>query len=270
MTDNSIAPPQGPIFYGDHFFSGGPTDFVMLAVLALLTALAFSLKIQRARCDLTIYEPKLAWLRAGVYFCLCWVISWGSGVLNTLAASAQPLPQLMVEPIFLICVAAILMFEYIAYYRVWAAGTYHNGRTLYPGWAIGFGILWGVAEAQLFLSFFAIAEALGANIWVAAAAMWVGVGIWYGPWHRFYWDFYVAPEHNVLEWNGKKVALVHVPNITITIAYLVYFREPHLFVGFMAFALVGAAWYMRFPAPSDQVSRIKIVDTYAPRPEAGN
>ncbi len=257
-----MTPQTDQLFYAEGFFNGSRTDFFMVGVFALLTALIISLVLQRSRCEPGVYEPRLAWLRAGIYFCICWIISWGSGVLNTLTASAEPLPGLIGDPVFIAAVAAILIFEYIAYYKVWAAGTYSLNRRRYAVTSIVFGALWGIAEAQLFLSFFAIAESFGAGMWGSAIVMWIGVGAFYGPWHRFYWDFYVAPEHNVLEWNGRKVLFVHVPNITLTIGYLLYFREPHLFVGFMAFALIGAAWYMRFPAPWDQLSRIKIIDTY--------
>jgi hypothetical protein len=68
-----------------------------------------------------------------------------------------------------------------------------------------------------------------------------------GLWHQFYWDIYVAPEHNILEWNIKKVLLAHIPNIVITLTYLSLYGNSGVFVLCQTFALVASTYFMRFP-----------------------
>jgi hypothetical protein len=73
------------------------------------------------------------------------------------------------------------------------------------------------------------------------------IGTFVGLWHQFYWDIYVAPEHNIIEWNTKKVLFAHVPNIVVTLAYLTIYESAGIFVLCQAFALIVSTFFMRFP-----------------------
>lgn len=212
------------------------------------------------------YHPGLAWLRAAAYFSLCWLLSWVTGVFDVLWDAGAIQRALQLEPGQGVAVVLILSFEAFAYGYLWSLGTYHNDRKLYPVSVLAFGALWGLSEAQLFLSFWAVAEWVGLNVWWTAISTYVLIGAFYGPWHRFYWDFLVAPEHNITSWNMKKVFLVHTPNVILTLAYLAYFEDAHGFIGFMVLCLILASAHMRFPAPWDQLTRIPIVDTYVEKP----
>ncbi len=242
-----------------------PTPEAMWAVpVFALGALVTALWHRRKGRDLTFYHADLAWLRGGIYFCLCWAVSMLTGVWHTLVTTPWGPGETSSPALWLASVCALVAFAYVAYWRVWASGTTALDRKRYAGSAIVFGLLWGAAEAQLFLSFWALAERsqLGV-IWVGLIS-YLAIGAFYGPWHRFYWDFHVAPEHNIPEWNARKVIFVHTPNVLLTLTFLAYFQDPHTFVAVMAFCLVGATWTMRFPAPGDTVSCRKIVDSYKP------
>lgn len=233
-------------------------DVAALIALTLMVCLAITLIKRRAGRDLSIYYPDLAWLRAGIYFCGCWLISAATGVLPTLMQGISPTLGLM----WGCALIAMLSFEYIAYYRVWAVGTKTLDRKKYPLAILAFGLLWGLAEGQLFLSFFALAEKLNLGPLWAAVICYFAIGAYYGPWHRFYWDFQVAPEHNIAEWNVKKVVFVHTPNIIFSLAFLVYFKDPLSFIALQCFCLIGACYTMHFPSPRDKISQRPIVDTY--------
>ena len=68
-----------------------------------------------------------------------------------------------------ICLVVVL----IGYLLVWPKGTLAHGRTLHLPAALIFGIVWGLSEGQLFLSFWAIPEKFGLP-WIWTAVISVG------------------------------------------------------------------------------------------------
>lgn len=243
------------------FMPPQPQMYWLLPVV-LVVILGVLLVIRRRGRDPATYYADLAWLRGGIYFSLCVLISMVSGVWQTLMQRPWGAVEGAAGGLWLASIGGLVLFAYVAYWRVWAAGTTALDRTRYAGSAVLFGLLWGLAEGQLFLAFWAFAERTGlALLWVGLIT-YLAIGAFYGPWHRYYWDFYVAPEHNIPEWNARKVIFVHTPNVLLTLSFLALFHDPHTFVALMAFCLVGATWTMRFPAPWDPISRRPIVDTY--------
>jgi hypothetical protein len=71
-----------------------------------------------------------------------------------------------------------------------------------------------------------------------------------GVWHAAYWDVHVAPEHNVPEWNLRKVVLCHVPNLLATLTFYAVSGSAVWFVVLQTVSLVLSATAMRFPRPS--------------------
>ncbi len=123
-----------------------------------------------------------------------------------------------------------------------------SGRPLTPA-AIVFGLLHGVSEGALYLS-----------LWVQLPASLdraTAVGVAFGViamfntvWRTLWWDVWITPEHNIAEWNVRKVLWVHVPVLLLVLGHLAAYERAALFIVFETIALTGSAVHMRFPAPS--------------------
>jgi hypothetical protein len=103
-------------------------------------------------------------------------------------------------------------------------------------------------------------------VWVVATRVWralVGDGglsdalvlitvivvlsAWIALWHALYWDVNISPEHNIVEWNTIKVAVVHTPNVVVSTAWLTAWENLGLFVLVQTIALLGSSMTMPFP-----------------------
>ena len=193
------------------------------------------------------YNPRLAWIRAAIYFVVCFAIAHFTGALQMALAqplaSAENLQDVKWILFTLLCIA----IEIWGYVYLWPRGTLTHGRQLYWSMVLTFGLLWGLSEGLLFLSVFVLASKLIASKIVVWLISFTVISTFLGLWHQFYWDIYVAPEHNILEWNGRKVLFAHVPNIVITLTYLCLYGNAGIFVLCQTFALVASTYFMRFP-----------------------
>lgn len=194
------------------------------------------------------YHPADAWLRAGLYFAGCLVLARLLGVLPTVLGGPSGDTT---QRGFWWAVTGCLAVEVVAYGVIWPRGTLTHGRQLRPGWQAGFGLAWGISESLWFLTIWAIVEQFVSNPWATAALSFVAISAFTGIWHDRYWDIYVAPEHNIVEWNPRKVLLCHVPNLVATLAFLAAYGAVRWFVVFQTVALVLSVFAMRFPAPTD-------------------
>jgi hypothetical protein len=193
------------------------------------------------------YDPRSAWLRAVIYFVICFAIAHFTGalalVLSQPLASADNLHDVRWVLFTLLCIAV----EVWGYVYLWPRGTLTHGRQLYWSVVLTFGLLWGLSEGLLFLSVFVLTSQWIASkllVWIISFSV---ISTFLGLWHQFYWDIYVAPEHNILEWNIKKVLYAHIPNIVITLTYLSLYGNAGIFVLCQTFALVTSTYFMRFP-----------------------
>lgn len=193
------------------------------------------------------YRPRSAWLRAVIYFVVCFMIAHFTGALalalNQPLASAENLHDVRWILFTLLCVAV----EVWGYVYLWPRGTLTHGRQLYWSVVFTFGLLWGLSEGFLFLSVFVLTSQWITSkllVWIISFSV---ISTFLGLWHQFYWDIYVAPEHNILEWNIKKVLYAHIPNIVITLTYLSLYGNAGIFVLCQTFALVASTYFMHFP-----------------------
>ena len=183
------------------------------------------------------------WRRAAGYFAACLVVSALSGVLFDLGdISAAVLPTV-----------GCLLVVTVAYGVVWPMGTFTLDRPRDPVSAL-FGVVWGFCEAQLLLSVYVLVEQLGlSRLWTVLLAF-VLLSGFQGGWHAAYWDVKVAPEHNIPEWNLRKVVLCHVPNLAATPTHYAVYRSAFWFVVFQVVALTLSSMAMRFPRPARVLS----------------
>ena len=57
----------------------------LLAITFVALAVIYDVRFRPVPWD--IYRPKAAWLRAGLYFCCCWLLSYLSGGMQLLLES---------------------------------------------------------------------------------------------------------------------------------------------------------------------------------------
>ena len=223
----------------------------MMGVALILIVLFASLSRNTSSRVQATYSPRLAWLRGGIYFCTCFLISWQTGVFHVLLRAPLATEDNLQDPAWVAMTAACVVVILIGYGYVWPRGTLAHGRPLRLASVLIFGLLWGFSEAQLFLSFWALAELSGLATVYIALITFVAITAFNGPWHAFYWDIHVAPEHNIVEWNVRKVAFAHTPNLIFTLTYLALYGNVVIFVLLQTFALTASTYFMRFPSPSD-------------------
>jgi len=234
------------VFRGFDIATGTWTDDLSVGAAALALALFLLLLVLRRNRDLNLYDNHLAWLRACIYFLICISLSSASGVMEKLvtdpwgASSLSSVAWIGSTGVYL----AIIVYGYWIY---WPRGTYTQGRRVY--WPFfPFALTLAFCEAQLLLVFWALFEMTGlSTLWVAALTFVAGTLSY--PWHMHYWDMYVAPAHNILEWNGRKAMVAHIPNSTVAIVYFAGFESVAIHIMMQALAFVAACYFMRFPPP---------------------
>lgn len=238
--------PPDRFFRGFDLHTGTWTDSAARVSGALFVVLALSvLVLGRKQGDR--YDNHLAWLRAFAYFSFCFALSAATGVLERVIELPQLTATKLESPAFMILTLCFLVVIVQGYFIAWPKGTYYEDRKLY--WTTyPFGVIWGVAEAQLHLASWALLEMSGASrIWIALAQ--VGMMTLTFPWHVLYWDRYISPSHNILEWNPNKVLRAHVPNTMTAVLYFALFGDAAFYVAIEALALVASSVAQRFPPP---------------------
>jgi len=228
--------------------TGTPEDFFAAGVAVTFISLLYAFSVRAARERRNGYDVRLAWLRAGMYFCACFLASWATGVLHTLLHTPLFSAEQAQSMSWLALTAGCVLVEILGYWVIWPMGTFTLDRERNLPVQVGFGLMWGIAEAQLFLAFWAAIEMFGMSTLATALVAFGLISTFQGMWHSLYWDIHVAPEHNIPEWNKWKVLCAHVPNLIITLTYLALHGNAALFVGFQTLSLLGSTIYMRFPS----------------------
>jgi hypothetical protein len=221
----------------------------MIPILCILIIALLAARLwQRSRGrNPKTYSVELAWLRAGIYFASCWLVSWSVGALQHITSQPLATATQLQDGGWWALAALCLLIELVGYYFIWPRGTLTHGRALHWPTVIIFGLLWGLSEGQLFVSVWALAQSFTSNTLIVAIITFVVLSAFIGMWHALYWDIYVAPEHNIAEWNGRKVLFAHIPNLVVTLTFLALHGNWALMVLFQTVALFGSTYFMRFP-----------------------
>jgi len=226
-------------------FTNSPLDYFLFTLIVILTFLI--IKLQREKSQVAGYSPRLAWMRGGIYFTASSIISILVGVLPTLINKPVVAAENLSDPFWwlftLICAGVI----YWAYFVLWPKGTLTHGRELHLPGVLFFGLLWGLSEGQIFLSVWSMSEKFIDQTWLVALTAFLVIGTFKGLWQSQYWDIYVSPDHNIPEWNLKKVLFGHVPNLMFTLSYLAVFGNAFIFLMLQTAGLMYSAYYMHFP-----------------------
>lgn len=193
------------------------------------------------------YDPQKAWLRAGLYFTVCFIVSWAAGVLPVLRSVQIASVEQIRSPVWWGSTAVLTSIVLVGYGFIWRRGTYAHGRSLFVFQSLIFGIVWGFATGELLLSVWSIIEKTGFGPVAAAIGTFLVGGSLNGLWHAKYWDSNVSPDHNILECNKTKILLAHFPNLIFSLGHLAIFGNPYVFVLMQILALTISTFAMRFP-----------------------
>lgn len=194
-----------------------------------------------------VYNAPLAWLRGSLYFAVCFLISWSTGILQTLLTTPLLTPENLQNPTWIAFTLLCFVVIFVGYFIIWPKGTLTHGRELSWTAVLIFGLLWGVSEGQFFASIWSFFSQMLSPKWAVVLAAFSVISTFTGLWHALYWDIYVAPEHNIAAWNLKKVLFAHIPNISLSLIYLTLFESVGIFVLLQTIALLASTYFMCFP-----------------------
>ncbi len=194
------------------------------------------------------YQPEAAWRRAIIYFAICLLIGWWSGALEMIFGRSLATAEQLDSPNFLLLAALCTLVIGVGYGYIWPKGTVTHGRSLNLAAVLPFGLLWGLSQGTLFVSVWLLLSRWITVDWLLVLASFLVLATFTGLWHSQYWDIYVAPEHNLVEWNLRKVLLAHTPNLVLTLTFLTVYEGAGLFVIWQTLALILSSYFMRFPA----------------------
>ncbi|MEI6693990.1 MAG: hypothetical protein WCL12_04610 [Actinomycetes bacterium] len=252
------------------------TPIAIAAAIILVILLGLYLR-NRRWMPWNSYQAGPAWIRGGIYFCICWLLSYFSGGLKLILTSPLATSDNLNNTSWVGFTALCVGFVFMAYSVLWVRYTVRFNRPNKPLMSTLFGLLWGSSSGQLFLATWLFATKAVANIdasWVnkpvlAGVIAWSLMGIWQPNFHNVYWDHYIAPEHDTALTQKIKALGCHVPNLAITLLYLGLFHNYAIFVGFQVIACISAATGMHFPAPWAKSSELdyahRTVGTKVPR-----
>lgn len=235
------------------FYSNVAADYFIFTIIAAMLVLAIRFSSLRSKFGLNKYNSILAWHRAGIAFCAAYIIGWSTGAFKTLLQTPFVTDEQLQNPVWIALTLTCFVIIIIGYGVIWPKGTlvYDRQRRL-PSILI-FGLLWGTSQALMFLSIWALIEMTGlSTLWVALLSYAV-IASYNGSWHNFYWDIHVSPEHNIEEWNVRKVLLAHTPNLLFTLTYLALFGSIWVFVCLQTLALLLSCYFMHFPGYADVI-----------------
>lgn len=234
-------------FFTAELRSGGWEDFFVLALLVAGTLLAFGFLQARDRHPEGIYSPPLAWLRAGLYFCVVLIVSWLAGVLAAVVGAPLATATQLDDPLWVGLTALCVVLLLWGYVWWWPRGTLTYERRAHLPVQVPFGLAWGACSAQVPLVFWAVLEDFGFGRWWNALLVLVLLAGYSQVYQTGWWDIHVSPPHNIRAWNAKKVLLGHMPFLTALLVHFALFGSAGMFTLFYAAALACAAVAMRFP-----------------------
>jgi hypothetical protein len=137
----------------------------------------------------------------------------------------------------------------LAYWVLWSRITLTFERKYYLGSEIVFGIIWGFSSGGLLLSFFHLWNLTGAADWVIFLLSFISMGLWQYFIQDYFWDIYVSPEHDTPRTIIIKTILCHIPNVVISLGFLIMWNNYAIYTLFFIFALVTSTIFQKFPAP---------------------
>jgi hypothetical protein len=223
---------------------------MLLIALAMVVMLVVYIRSYRNH-PVDEFVPVAAHLRAGIFFCFCYLLSYASGTMESILAEPLYTPGQIADPAWRWWMLSMLAFILVAYWLVWARFTIRFERQLELVPQALYGFVWGTAFGQLFLSCWHIAAMIGPDwaTWQVWLLTYVTLSIWQWLLMDMYWDIYISPEHDTAYSIALKVPTTHVPNVTLGLTIFAIYENHAIFIAFQCLALVGCSIAMRMPSP---------------------
>jgi hypothetical protein len=231
-----------------------PSTIAFILVLIVGVILIGLYRLRYRQHPPEVFVPKAAWLRAGIYFCACYLAAIGTGVFDALFSNPITTSKQISDAAWWFWVVGLILLVTVAYWVIWARYTLRFDRRLDVLPQTVFGLLWGAASGLLFLSIYHAARSIGSTwaTWQVWLLAYTAIAIWQGLWQDYYWDVYISPEHDS-RWSIKvKVMATHIPNITACLIFFSLYENYAIFIALQTWALLGASVAMRMPAPWSQ------------------
>lgn len=235
-----------------HYFPGaafgGPEwlKWVMLCVIVAGIGIGALFFTERARHDPNRHSPRLAWIRAWVYYCVVILIGWASGTLGHVVQQPLIPPGRAQDTLWLLLVGACWLVATWGYAYWWPRGTLTHGRKLYLLPTLLHGVMWGFCAGLLYLTMYAALEQFAFPGIVNGLLLIAILSVYSLNYQLGWWDIYVSPPHNRRATNGGKVALAHQPFLLVTLALLILYGDTGMFLLLYVFAMTCSAVAMRF------------------------
>jgi uncharacterized membrane protein YbhN (UPF0104 family) len=242
---------------------GGPEwlRWVMLAVIVLGLALGSVFFNVRAAHDPSIYSPKIAWIRAWIYYCFVILLGWVTGVLGYILERPLIAAGRTDDALWWSVVGVCWLIAIWGYVYWWPRGTITHGRKLHLLPALIHGSMWGLSAGLLYLSFYAMIEQFGFPAIVNGIALVLVVAVYSMNYQLGWWDVFVSPPHNQRATNNGKVAFAHQPFMLATLTLLIMYGDAGLFAVLTIFVMTCSAIAMRFPSFRDSDGPVVSRDT---------
>ncbi|MEJ2140116.1 MAG: hypothetical protein P8Y61_11820 [Gammaproteobacteria bacterium] len=224
-------------------------NIVNVTTVALLVLLTGVYVIRYRKADPAVFSPAAAWLRACIFFCACFIAAWLSGTQQRMLDGPVVTPEQLQDPRWLLWTGGFAFLIIAGYWGVWARYTIRFERRRHLPSQIPFGVLWGLSVGQFILVVWHGVTLVGAGwpAWAIILVSWIGAGTMFALWMLFYWDLYIAPEHDSRYSIALKTIVVHIPQTLVCVTYLTLFENYLIVIAMETLALLGAAIAMRMP-----------------------
>ena len=230
-------------------------DGILIAVSAILLILGLVLRQQRPRQpEQSTWQAKRAWSVALLNSSLTVFLAWISGAFRCVVLSFSAYSG---DALFIAMTILLFVYVLFLYWVVWSAYTLTFDRPLVILPAVALGFLWALSSPLVGVMIFYLVSSLSG--WLDAdgnSAGYAGVylivygitSVYSSLFQGFYWSP-LMPEHDSAAMFKKKVPMVHVPNITVTLVFpLIWPKATLFYLIAQALALIGAAVSMRAPS----------------------
>ena len=223
---------------------------VLMILLLLFHRARFHERENPGREELE-YLPSAAWVRAGIFFCSFYLLSWAAGTMERALRSPIATKEQLTNTHWWFWVTGLTVFILAAYWGIWARYTIRFDRKIDLVPQIVFGLFWGTSFGQMFISIWRIAAMIGPSwrLWQQWLLAYVLIGVWQWLLMDMYWDIHISPEHDSPGSIMIKTLATHIPNVTLCLIFLALYDNYVIFIALQTLALIGCSINMRMPAP---------------------
>ena len=220
---------------------------IIVGVFGIVMFIIYRIKYKGLSID--VWKPEVAWLRSIIYYSLCNFIMSASGTLEQILFQPLFTIEQISNPYWILYCSFCFIFGFFAYWILWSRMTLTFDRKYYLVSEIAFGIIWGFSTGGILLSFYHLWNLAGIAGLPLYLLSYASMGIWQYFIQDYFWDIYVSPEHDTPKSIIIKTLACHIPNVMITLGFLLIWNNYGIFITFFISALVASTIFQKFPAP---------------------